>query len=161
MGNILNDIVDEVNIKPSKSKAVIKWIISIALSLITLAFVFGQFKSSFFSRMDKFEKTLDDNTKSTTELRTEMKSGFDAVNLRIDKVYNDGYKAFDDFQQYNNKQLGLIIDYGSTNKDLLKRMLEVNTLEKTKNVESSLEQAKKENTVDSLKIIVRPVKKIE
>jgi len=161
MGNILNDIVDEVNIKPSKSKAVIKWIISIALSLITLAFVFGQFKSSFFSRMDKFEKTLDDNTKSTTELRTEMKSGFDAVNLRIDKIYNDGYKAFDDFQQYNNKQLGLIIDYGSTNKDLLKRMLEVNTLEKTKNVESSLEQAKKENTVDSLKIIVRPVKKIE
>jgi hypothetical protein len=155
MSNILTDIVEDINVKPSKSKLVIKWIVSISLTLITAAFIIGQFKSSFFNRLDKFEKSLDNNTQSIVELKQEMADGFDALNARVDKVYDDGYKAFDDFQQYNNKQLGLIIDYGSSNKDLLKRMLEVNTLEKSKNVESQLEQAKAEPL--EFKIGVKPI----
>lgn len=160
MGNILTDIVEEVNIKPNKSKLVIKWVISISISLITLAFVFGQFKSSFFNRLDKIEKALDNNTQAVIELTQETNIGFEEVNKRIDKVYDDGFRAFEEFQQYNNKQLTLIIDYGNTNKDLLKRMLEVNTLEKSRNVESTLEQAKKEpvSVIPDTKIVVRPIK---
>jgi hypothetical protein len=160
MGNILTDIVEEVNIKPSKSKLVIKWVISISLSLITLAFVFGQFKSSFFNRLDKIEKSLDNNTESVVNLHQEVQNGFESTNNRIDKIYDDGYKAFDDFQQYNNKQLTLIIDYGSSNKDLLKRMLEVNTLEKNRGVQSNLEQAKGEavSVIPESKIIVNQIK---
>jgi len=148
MGNILEDIVEEVNIKPNKSKLVLKWTISIALSLITLAFVFGQFKSSFFGRLDKFEEKLDANIKATGELKEE-------INARFDKIYEDGFTAFDDFQDYNNKQLTLIIDYGSSNKDLLKRILEVNSIEKNKSVENQIKQAKNEST------IIKPIKSTE
>ena len=112
--------------------------------------------------MDRIEKSIGDGAKATTELKDQMLINFKLVNDRIDKVYTDGSKAFDDFQQYNNKQLGIIIDYGSSNKDLLKRMLEINTIEKTKSVENQLEQAKRTNpTHDSVNIIVRPVKKDE
>lgn len=152
--NILNDIVDEVTLKPSKTKLVLKWVLSISGTLILLAFTFGQFRSSYFGRLDKFEKSLDNNTKATIELKQDMNAGFDKVNARIDKVYDDGYKEFDAFQQYNSKQLGLIIDYGSSQKDLLKRMLEVNTMEKSKSVESNLQQAKSEQP--NFNIQVRP-----
>jgi hypothetical protein len=162
MSELAKDIVEVIDIKPNKTKVIIKWIITISLSLITMAFVFGQFKSSFFNRLDRIEKSMNDGTKATTELKDEMKYSFTQVNARIDKVYTDGSKVFDDFQQYNNKQLGIIIDYGSSNKDLLKRMLEVNTIEKTQNVQNELEQAKKTNpTYDSARIIIRPIKKNE
>jgi hypothetical protein len=150
MGNILNDIVEEVNIKPNKSKLVLKWTISIAGSLIAMAFVFGQFKSSFFGRLDKFEETLHANTVATEELKKEM-------NARFDKIYEDGFEAFNDFQEYNNKQLTLIIDYGSSNKDLLKRVLEVNSIEKNKSVETQVQQAKNEKPQS----FIKPVKSTE
>jgi hypothetical protein len=161
MSDIIKDIVDNVEIKPSKTKVVIKWIVSVSLALITAAFVFGQFKSSFFNRLDGIESSVKEQTKATDELKTEMNYGFTLLHERIDKVYTDGSKAFDDFQQYNNKQLGIIIDYGSSSKDLLKRMLEINTIEKTKSVENQLEQAKRMNPKDSFNIMVRPVKKDE
>ena len=138
MGNILNDILEEVNIKPNKNKLVLKWVISIAGGLITIAFVFGQFKASFFNRMDKFETTVNRNTVAINELKYEMSA-------RFVKIYEDGYSIFDDFQEYNNKQLTLIVDYGSTNKDLLKRVLEVNSIEKNKNIENQIQSAMNEN----------------
>jgi hypothetical protein len=95
-----------------------------------------------------------------------MKAGFEQVNARIDKGYDDGMKIFNDFQQYNKEQLKLVIDYGSTSKELLKRMLDVNTMEKTKSVETSIQQAKNEqpsapvsvkSETPSPSIIVTPV----
>jgi len=158
MSELAKDIVEIIDVKPNKTKVIIKWIITISLSLITLAFIFGQFKSSFFNRLDRIEKSVDGSAKATIDLKNEMLINFKLVNDRIDKVYTDGSKAFDDFQQYNNKQLGVIIDYGSSNKDLLKRMLEINTIEKTKNVQNELEQAKRTNPKDSFNIKVRAIK---
>jgi hypothetical protein len=160
MSNILADIVEEVNIKPKLSKLILKWVITIATSTIVIAFAFGQIKAMRVNRLDNFERILDENTAAMVDLRTEMKAGFENVSARFDKVYDDGYKAFNDFQIYNNKQLGLIIDYGSSNKDLLKRMLEVNTMEKTKNVESNIEQAKNTPPLET-NIVVRPIKNIK
>ena len=54
----LNDIVEEVNIKPNKSKLIIRWIISIAGTLIIVAFGFGQFKSSFTVSYQKLNLSL-------------------------------------------------------------------------------------------------------
>ena len=144
MGNIVNDIVDEINITPSKSKAYIKWIISIAGTLIALAFVFGQFKASFFNRMDDFESTLMKNTASITALEVEVEKGFDEVDIKIDKIYTDGFQIFGDYQGYHRKQLELVIDYGGTNNDMLKRMLEIQEMEQQQNAELRLEQMKKE-----------------
>jgi len=145
MGNILNDIVEEIDIKPNKTKLILKWIISIAGSLIVFAFVFGQFKSSFFNKMDKFEKTLNKSITTIDELKIEVNKGFEDVNARVDKVYIDGFKAFEEYQEFNKKQLILVLDYGQNNKKLLKEMLEVNILEKTRNVENQLMQAKIES----------------
>ena len=39
MGNIVNDIVENIEIKPNKNKLILKWVISIAGSLIAVAFV--------------------------------------------------------------------------------------------------------------------------
>jgi len=152
MSNILTDIVEDIQIKPNKLKILIKWIISISITLITLAFMLGQIKSSYVNRLNRFDTALNNNTMATNEFKEEMTNDFNAVNARIDKVYDDGYKAFNDFQQYNKKQLGLIVDYGNSNKDLLKRMLELNEMENTKNVENNLEQAKRDYS-----IVIKPL----
>ena len=134
MGNIINDIVEDIEIKPNKIKKVLKWVLSIAVGLIGIAFVLGQFKSSFFIRMDSFEINLN-------ELKIEQNDGFNSINARIDKTYDDGVLILNEFQQNNNKKLELIIDYGNSNKDLLKQMLEITTI----NLESQIEKAKIEN----------------
>jgi len=152
MSELVKDIVENVDIKPNKTKLIFKWIISGSLTLATVAYGIGQFKASFFNRLDKIEKSVDDNTKATNELNKNTAVWFDLLDTRIDKVYSDGYKAFDDFQQYNNKQLGIIIDYGKSDKDLLKRMLELNTVEKSKSVENELEQAKIDSKIKVEKI---------
>jgi len=155
MGNILNDIVEDVEIKPNKSKKVIKWIISIALSLIGIAFTFGQFKSTFFNRMDTFEKTLNQQTLAIETLKKQVNTGFESVDAKINKVYTDGFKAFNDYQQFNKEQLLLVLDYGQDNKDLLKRMLELNSKENAKIIENQLEIAK--NKIEG-NIIAIPIK---
>jgi len=144
MGNIVNDIVEEVDIKPSKSKRIIKIVISVASSLVVLAFAFGQFKSSFFNRMDSLEAKVDNQTVLVEQLTTNMNAGFEAVDAKVDKVYTDGLTIFNNFQEYNDAQLGLIIDYGSSNKDMLKRMLEISSMKQTQQIESQIETAKKE-----------------
>jgi len=142
MGNIINDIVEEIEVKPNKNKLILKWVISIAASLIGLAFVLGQFKSSFFNRMDGFEEALNQNTASIERMETKMDKNFVEVNTRIDKGYDDGMEILQDYQEFNKKQLILVLDYGQTNKDLLKEMLELNSKENARSVENQIEQSK-------------------
>jgi uncharacterized protein YoxC len=161
MGNIFSDIVEDIEVKPTKSKLVIKWVVRIAVALIAIAFVAGQVKIKSLNKVNNFEKALEENTRATTELKQEMKTGFDAVNKRIDKVYDDGSKIFDDFTIYNKEQFKMVIDYSSTNKEMLKRMLDLNALEKTKSVGNQLEQAKSEKPDTSTyksSIIVNKIK---
>ena len=149
MGNIINDIVEEVTIKPNKSKLIIKWIVSVSISLIGVAFVFGQFKSSFFNRMDKFEESINKTTIVIETMNKEMNDGFDDVNARIDKGYSDGLRIVKDYQEFNKRQLILVLDYGHTNKELLKEMLEMNMQEKTKSMENEMLQSKNEPIVST------------
>lgn len=144
MGNIINDIVEEIEIKPNKSKLYIKWIISIAGTLIALAFVFGQFKSSFFNRMDRFEESLNRNTASIERMETKMDEGFVDVNARIDKGYDDGLEVLTDYQEFNKRQLIMVLDYGQSNKEMLKEMLEINLEEKNRSVQNQVNQYKGE-----------------
>jgi hypothetical protein len=161
MGNIFEDITKDIEIKPAKSKMVLTWVVRIALALITASFAYGQYKVLRADKMKEFEKTLIENTNALKDLKSEMNLGFDKQNGRIDKIYDDGIKEFNSFQEYNKKQLILIIDYGQTNKSLLKQMLEVNSMEKSKAVEMQLGH---EKTImpplrnDSMSIIVQPVK---
>ena len=160
MANIFSEITDDINIKSTKSKIVLKWVIRIAIFLITAAFVLGQFKIKSLNKITNIEKSLQENTKAVVDLNKKTEDGFNAVNGRINKVYDDGLKAFTDFQEYNKKQLNLIIDYGQTNKSILKQILDVNSLEKTKSIEGQIERAKTLPPVvvpkDSFNIIITP-----
>jgi hypothetical protein len=156
MSNILVDIVDDIEIKPSRLKLVLKWVVSISVTAIIAAFTFGQIKNARSNRLNVLENQLNANTGTMIEIKEEMKVGFQDVNTRINKIYDDGYKAFYDFQMFNNKQLGLIIDYSNTSKDLLKRMIELNSMEQTKQVETGIEQAKESFTPT---IVVKPLNK--
>ena len=145
MGSILADIVDEIDVKPNKTKLILKWVIGISGSLIATAFLLGQLKMKRINRLDRIET-------NQLEMKVENRNGFNNVNARIDKVYDDGVVMFNDFQVSNNKQLELIIDYGQDNKEMVKKILEINTLERKQSVAIQAEQAKNENLV----IGVRP-----
>ena len=161
MANIFSEITDDINIKSTKSKIVLKWVIRIAIFLITAAFVLGQFKIKSLNKISNIEKSLQENTKAVVDLNKKTEDGFNAVNGRINKVYDDGLKAFNDFQEYNKKQLNLIVDYGQTNKGILKQILDINSLEKTKSIEGQIEQAKTLPPVvvpkDSFNIVITPI----
>lgn len=147
MGNIISDIVEDVDvkIKTSKTNFYLKWGVRITVSLVILAFAFGQIKMKHLNRLDSIEESQKESIKAIAELKQQVDERFANVNKRIDKIYQDGYKEFTEFQQYNNKQLELIIDYGAKNKDLLKKMLEINALERQKAVENNIQQAKNHN----------------
>lgn len=145
MGNIVNDIVDEINIKPNKTKLILKWVIGVSSTLIVTAFTLGQFKASFFNRMDGFEEKLDKNTVAVEQLRTDISTGFRDVDLKIDKVYDDAVIISDEYREYNKKQLELVVDYGQENKDMLKRMLELNALENKQSIASQVAKAKNDS----------------
>jgi|JFJP01.1.fsa_nt_gi hypothetical protein len=145
MGNIINDIVEDIDVKPGKSKLVVKWVVRISVGLIGVAFIIGQIKISHLNRLGDIEKSLNNNTEAIQGIKEDMNTRFDNVDTRIDNIYTDGFNAFEEYQVYNKKQLELIIDYGQSNKDLLKKMLDVNIIEKNKNVENNLENARSES----------------
>ena len=153
MGNIFTDIVEEVEIKPSKSKVVLKWTVRVAILLIGFAFAYGQLKTTNLVKKNEMESTLNDNTKAISQLKSEMNAGFTQVNNRIVKVYDDGYNAFNKFQEYNRKQFEIIIDYGNQDKAMLKRILELSTMEQTRIIESDINKAKHDSlTIKATKI---------
>lgn len=162
MGNIFEDIVEDMPITPSKSKLVLKWVVRVAVMLICGAFVFGQVKIKTLNNAINVQKSLDDNTKAITVLNNKMDNSFNIVNNRIDKVYDDGNKIFTDYVNYNKEQLKIIIDYGQTNKNMLKRMLDLNALEKSQSVENRVGQAKESSKKDTIvynrNIIIQPLK---
>lgn len=136
MSNIIEDVFEDIEVKPNKSKFVIKWIIRISGILIAAAFIVGQIKVNYFNRLNKIETNID-------ELKTTVDKGFNSINERVDKVYTNGFEVFSDFNEFNKQELELIIDYGNSDKNLLKRMLEVNRLENKKIIQNKIEVAKK------------------
>ena len=141
---ITNGITDGIDLKPNKLKLILKWGVNFAPAIIYGAFTIGQIKMNSSDSIKDLNKSLLENTQAIKELKIEVANQNTKTNLRIDKIYETGYDAFADYQDYNKKQLNLIIDYGQSNKDLLKKMLEVNDMEKNRNIENNLEQAKSE-----------------
>jgi hypothetical protein len=148
ISSIFSDFIDKLNLSPDKLKFLLKIIIKTSITLISGAFIIGKIYGNF-------ERKLDENTKATNEMRQEMHQGFNSVNQRIDVIYNDGYKEFTDYQDYNKKQFELVIDYSSTNKELLKKVLELNNIEKTKSVENNLNLLEKTTNTNIDKLILK------
>ena len=101
MGNIFSDIVEEVQVKPSHSKTILKWTVRIAIILIGAAFTYGQLKSTRLNRLDDIENGVTSNSNAIITLTDKVNDGLNSLDTRIDRVYVDGFKAFSDFQDYN------------------------------------------------------------
>lgn len=157
MGNIFEDMVEEMPIKASKAKTVRTWIVRIAVILIGVAFIAGQIKIKSLNKVNNFEKSLQDNTQAIQDLNKKVDDGFKATNSRINKVYDDGNKIFTDYVTFNKEQLKAVVDYGASNKEMLKRMLDLNVLEKSKTVENQVQQAKKDTSYTP-SIVIKSVK---
>ena len=89
MGSILADIVDEIDVKPNKTKLILKWVVGISGSLIATAFLLGQLRTKHINRLDRIET-------NQLEMKVENRNGFNAVNARIDKGYDDGFVIFNE-----------------------------------------------------------------
>lgn len=157
MGNIFADIAEEIEIKPSKSKLVIKWIIRVATVLIAGAFTYGQIKMTRTAKINSLETSIavlkESQEKGFAELNTKLDNMDANFNARINKVYEDAQEEYAHYQEFNRKQLELIIDYGSENKDMLKRMLEMNSMENQRRVEANLDKAKTETYTPEIEVV--------
>lgn len=152
MGNIFTDIVEDIEVKPTKSKLLLKWVVRVAVILIAAAFTYGQSKMNRTTRLSTIETSI-------VSIKTSQEKEFNALNLkidnidsRIDKVYDDANKGLLVYQEFNRKQLELIIDYGAENKDMIKRMLEINSMENARRIEANLEKAKNESFTPEINI---------
>jgi len=143
MGNILVDIINNINIKPNKFKLVIGWVVSVATSLIILAFMFGGFKSSYYNKVNEIDGKIDNNRIEISNIKKEMDNRSNIIDRKFEKVYDDGLLYFNDLKNYDDKQHKLIIEYGNNdNNDILKEMLEMNKSEITKDLYFQIDKSK-------------------
>jgi len=143
MGNILVDIINNINIKPNKFKLVIGWVVSVATSLIILAFMFGGFKSSYYNKVNEIDEKIDNNRIEISNIKKEMDNRSNIIDRKFEKVYDDGLLYFNDLKNYDDKQHKLIIEYGNNdNNDILKEMLEMNKSEITKDLYFQIDKSK-------------------
>lgn len=141
--NLVSDIVEQiVDQKPEKAKMIRTWMIRISVVLIGTAFTYGQLKMRNLNKIEALQQSierLEAETKKNTEAINNMEINF---NNELINMKNEGFIWFEDYQKYSKTQFELIIDYGSTNKDLLKRMIGINTQGKTQEVKANIEQSK-------------------
>ncbi|MFW6225373.1 MAG: hypothetical protein ACOC3V_00275 [bacterium] len=139
---LISNLLDNIEFKGDRISVIVKSIVGVSLVGISTAYILGQFKIKHMNKLDNIEKLTKENVEKTNQLEKKIDENFNIINYRIDEIYNDGYEAFDQYRLFNNKQLKLIIDYNDTNKDLLKKIIDLNSEEKSKEIEIDLEKNK-------------------
>jgi archaellum component FlaF (FlaF/FlaG flagellin family) len=134
--NLVKDIVNDVHIKPSRTKVVLRWVVTASLMLIAAAFIVGQFKTSYVNKIKILEEQIRKNQEAYDKLHQEMHVYINETNQKIDKIYVDAYEFFSEFNRFRNDQIKLILDNSTIpNKEMLKRMLDLNTRENMRKLE--------------------------
>lgn len=139
------DFFNDIQFKGNKANILLKWVIGIAGTAVVGAFIVGQLKMRHLNKLDNIEKIAIEGILKTEQLEKKMEIGFEEQDAKLDKIYDDGIDAFEEYRQFNNEQLKLIIDHGDESKELLKKMLEINSKEKAIQIENNLQKSKREN----------------
>lgn len=139
------DFLSDIEFKGDKNSIIIKWIIAIAVLIITVIWGYLNFRNNIINRLDNIEALTEKNIKKNESLNYKLDDKFDYLEKRINILYDDGIDAFQRYQQYNNLQLELIVDYGETNKEMLKEMLEFKSNAVENDIKNSVEKSKKYN----------------
>lgn len=154
------DFFNDIQFKGNKANILLKWVVGIAITAVAGAFVVGQLKMKHLDKLDDIESLAKEGIQKTEQLEMRVEEGFKEQNSKIDKIYDDGVEAFQEYREFNNEQMKLIIDYSDENKELLKKMLDLNSKEKGMEIENDLQNSKREipNTnpnLEEMKIGVR------
>lgn len=148
------EFFNDIQFKGNKANILLKWVIGIAGVAVVGAFIVGQLKMRHLDKLDDIEAIAIKGMKKTEQLEIKMDEGFKEQNDKINKIYEDGIEAFEDYRQFNNQQMQLIIDYSDENKDLLKKMLKINSKERAMQIENNLQRSKKESTTSESEISI-------
>lgn len=141
-------ILDHIEFKGNKTNILLKWVIAVAGSAIVGAFVIGQVNMTRLNKLGDIEALAKQGIEATAKLEAKVDANSKKTDAKIDKIYSDGMDAFEDYRLFNNEQFKLIIDYGETNKELLKRMLELNSQERARQIEADLQESKREEPTE-------------
>ena len=89
--SILEDIIEETDITPKKTKPAVKWVVRIAILLIGLAFAFGGIKQTAIFKLKEYETQVNTNTNeikvmkdAIDENKKEIKESEKTTNIRLD-----------------------------------------------------------------------------
>ena len=84
--SILEDIVEETDFTPKKSKPVVKWVVRIAIILIGLAFAFGGFKQTAIFKLNSFENQVNTNSEDIKEVKKQIQENEKLMKLHGEEI---------------------------------------------------------------------------
>lgn len=104
MSDIINDIIENIEIKPNKNKLYLKWVVRIAVALIGVAFVLGQFKVTVVNKINGIENEVNLNKIKIMEngIMDEKRHLWVEDKFRQHEAQNE--KKFEYFQSRLDKQ---------------------------------------------------------
>ncbi|MFW6219900.1 MAG: hypothetical protein ACOC33_03590 [bacterium] len=135
---VFTDILNNIDFKGNKANITIKVIIAISLFLISGAFFIGQFKTRHLDKLNDIENLAKQSLNKNIQLEKKFDSSIKALENKIDNVYIDGFKAFDEYRELNDKQLKMIIEYGDDNKELLKELIDIKSQEGSQKIKNNI-----------------------
>jgi hypothetical protein len=98
--SILEDIVEETDLTPKKSKPVVKWVVRIAVLLIGLAFAFGSFKETAIFQLKAYENQVNTNTSEIKVIRNELNVFETKVDEKVDNDTRRIDVLYERFEQH-------------------------------------------------------------
>lgn len=154
---LFNGILDDIQFKGGKTNVFLKWIIGLAVAGIIIAFGIGEYKSNHIDKLNHLKSLTKKGIDKTKQLEEKVEN----QNSKIDKIYNDGIEAFDEYRKFNNQQLKLIIEYGRDNKELLKKMIDINSKEKAVEIRNKLNISKRKRIDSTSSILPLNISKVD
>jgi uncharacterized protein YoxC len=82
VSEIIDDILDEVELTPSKTKKIVKWVIRISIAAIILAFSIGKLVNHYNTKLTNLETGVDG-------VKTELKSHKDDDSEKFNNLEDD------------------------------------------------------------------------
>lgn len=156
----LLNIFEDIEFKGNKANILLKWVVFLAVFGIVTAFVIGQLKINHLNKLDDIEKLAKEGIEKTEILDKKIDDKINEQNEKIDQIYKNGFTAFQEYREFNDKQLEIIIDYGSDNKELTKKVLELNSKKNELEIENNINESKRTKPELNPQISVKPQTKV-
>lgn len=145
---LLEKLFENIEFKGGAAKVALKVIVSMLGVAVAGAFMIGQLKMQKLNKLDEIETLAKKSIEKTEALETKFQNEFNKQNAEIEKIYTVGFKSFEEYSDFNKRQLQLILKYGNKNQDMLSEILELNIQEQKRQLQNEIEKSKMSLTED-------------